>query len=308
MHTEVKVETHDQLSLHVHVWEEVVDPIGIVQIIHGMAEHGARYSQFAEYLNTQGFIVIADDHRGFGKSAEDSTKLGHLPFPDGFEAMVADEEVVATFIKARYPNLPHLLFGHSMGSFVTRVLITRYNVDAAILAGSGLQPDPLLKSGLFYAKLRAQKNDTKRSKILHKLSFYGFNREFIAEKHPFSWLSRDKAVHEDYMEDPFGGQVVGSLGFYHSLLRGVEQSQNPETILKTPKNLPLLLISGSKDPVGHLGKDVPKLAVKFEKAGVQDVTLKIYEDARHELTNEINKEQVFEDVASWYKKYVETDK
>lgn len=304
MHTEVKIETHDQLALHVHIWEQVTAPAGIVQIIHGMAEHGARYSQFATYLNKQGFIVVADDHRGFGKSAEDSSKLGHLPFPDGFEAMVSDEETVATFIKARYPNLPHLLFGHSMGSFVTRVLITQYKVDAAVLAGSGLQPDPLLKSGLFYAKLRAKKNETKRSKILHKLSFYGFNREFIAEKHPFSWLSRDKAVHEAYMEDPFGGQVVGSLGFYHSLLLGIEQSQNPVTISKTPKNLPLLLISGSKDPVGHLGKDVPKLAVKFEKADVEDVTLKIYEDARHELTNEINKEQVFEDVAFWYRKYV----
>ncbi|AQY50970.1 hydrolase [Listeria weihenstephanensis FSL R9-0317] len=302
MHTELKIETHDQSPLHVHIWEEVQKPVGIVQIVHGMAEHGARYADFAHYLNGQGFIVIADDHRGFGKSAKDASMLGHLAFPDGFEAMVADEEVVAAFIKERHPNLPHFIFGHSMGSFITRVLITRYKVGAAVLAGSGLQPDPILKAGLFYAKLRAKNHETKRSAILHKASFYGFNREFASEKHPFSWLSRDKAVHKTYTEDPFCGQVVGSLGFYHSLLFGIEKSQNIETIEKTPKDVPLLLISGSKDPVGHFGKDVPKLAVKYEKAGVGDVTLKIYEDARHELTNEINKEQVFEDVVSWYKK------
>ncbi|EUJ24709.1 hypothetical protein PGRAN_02400 [Listeria grandensis FSL F6-0971] len=304
MHTELKITTHDNLPLHVHIWEEVADPIGIVQIVHGMAEHGARYSQFARYLNSQGFIAIADDHRGFGKSASDEAGLGHLPFPDGFDAMVSDEVSVADFVKARYPDLPHLLFGHSMGSFVTRVLITQYKVDATVLAGSGLQPDPLLKTGLLYARFRAKKNATRRSKVLHKLSFYGFNHEFAKEKHPFSWLSRDREVHQAYMEDPFGGQVIGSLGFYHSLLRGVEQSQNEKTIRSTPKELPLLLISGSKDPVGHLGKDVPKLAVKYERAGVEDVTLKIYEDARHELTNEINKEQVFEDVSDWYRKQI----
>lgn len=302
MHTELKITSHDELPLHVHIWEDVEKPVGIVQIVHGMAEHGARYAEFASYLNKEGFIVIADDHRGFGKSAADTENLGHLPYPDGFDAMVADEEVVADFIKARYPDIPHVIFGHSMGSFVTRVFLTKYHVDAAVLAGSGLQPDPLLRTGLFYANLRAKSNASKRSKILHKLSFYGFNREFAKEKHPFSWLSRDAAVHQAYMEDPFGGQVVGSLGFYHSLLRGVEQSQNAETIANTPKNLPLLLISGSKDPVGHLGKDVPKLAVKYEQAGVENVTLKMYEEARHELTNEINKYTVFEDVVTWYKK------
>ncbi|HHQ0058689.1 TPA: serine aminopeptidase domain-containing protein, partial [Listeria monocytogenes] len=145
---------------------------------------------------------------------------------------------------------------------------------------------------------RIKKDEMKRSGFLNKLAFWGYNKPFN-ENHRFSWLSRDVAIYEAYEKDPFCGPVVGTSGFFHNLFEAVKISQQKETVESVPKDLPILLLSGSDDPVGHFGKDTPKIALAIEAAGVEDVTYKIYEDARHELVNELCKETVFKDVIAW---------
>ncbi|MBC1704052.1 alpha/beta hydrolase [Listeria welshimeri] len=298
MNKEMKLKAADGLELHLHIWDEVEKPIGLIQIVHGMAEHGARYDLFAKRLNQAGYIVVADDHRGFGKSAINESYLGHLDGETGFQNMIQDEVSVRTYIKENYPNLPYFIFAHSMGSFIIRTFMAQHQVDGVILSGSGLQPTALLKMGQIITKHRVKKDDKKRSGFLNKLAFWGYNKPFN-ENHRFSWLSRDVAVYGAYEKDPFCGPVVGTSGFFHNLFEVVKVSQQKETLESVPKDLPILLLSGSDDPVGHFGKDTPKIALALEKAGVEDVTYKIYENARHELVNELCKETVFQDVIDW---------
>ncbi|MBC2272533.1 alpha/beta hydrolase [Listeria welshimeri] len=298
MNKEMKLKAADGLELHLHIWDEVEKPIGLIQIVHGMAEHGARYDLFAKRLNQAGYIVVADDHRGFGKSAINESYLGHLDGETGFQNMIQDEVSVRTYIKENYPNLPYFIFAHSMGSFIIRTFMAQHQVDGVILSGSGLQPTALLKMGQIITKHRVKKDDKKRSGFLNKLAFWGYNKPFN-ENHRFSWLSRDVAVYEAYEKDPFCGPVVGTSGFFHNLFEVVKVSQQKEILESVPKDLPILLLSGSDDPVGHFGKDTPKIALALEKAGVEDVTYKIYENARHELVNELCKETVFQDVFDW---------
>ncbi|MBC1517494.1 alpha/beta hydrolase [Listeria welshimeri] len=298
MNKEMKLKAADGLELHLHIWDEVEKPIGLIQIVHGMAEHGARYDLFAKRLNQAGYIVVADDHRGFGKSAINESYLGHLDGETGFQNMIQDEVSVRTYIKENYTNLPYFIFAHSMGSFIIRTFMAQHQVDGVILSGSGLQPAALLKMGQIITKHRVKKDDKKRSGFLNKLAFWGYNKPFN-ENHRFSWLSRDVAVYEAYEKDPFCGPVVGTSGFFHNLFEVVKVSQQKETLESVPKDLPILLLSGSDDPVGHFGKDTPKIALALEKAGVEDVTYKIYENARHELVNELCKETVFQDVIDW---------
>ncbi|MBC1652063.1 alpha/beta hydrolase [Listeria welshimeri] len=298
MNKEMKLKAADGLELHLHIWDEVEKPIGLIQIVHGMAEHGARYDLFAKRLNQAGYIVVADDHRGFGKSAINESYLGHLDGETGFQNMIQDEVSVRTYIKENYPNLPYFIFAHSMGSFIIRTFMAQHQVDGVILSGSGLQPTALLKMGQIITKHHVKKDDKKRSGFLNKLAFWGYNKPFN-ENHRFSWLSRDVAVYEAYEKDPFCGPVVGTSGFFHNLFEVVKVSQQKETLESVPKDLPILLLSGSDDPVGHFGKDTPKIALALEKAGVEDVTYKIYENARHELVNELCKETVFQDVIDW---------
>lgn len=176
--------------------------------------------------------------------------------------------------------------------------MAQHQVDGVILSGSGLQPIPLLKMGQIITKQRIKKDEMKRSGFLNKLAFWGYNKPFN-ENHRFSWLSRDVAIYEAYEKDPFCGPIVGTSGFFHNLFEAVKISQQKETVESVPKDLPILLLSGSDDPVGHFGKDTPKIALALEAAGVEDVTYKIYEDARHELVNELCKETVFKDVIAW---------
>ncbi|WP_270996747.1 alpha/beta hydrolase [Listeria seeligeri] len=298
MYKEIKLKAVDGLDLHLHIWDEVENPVGVVQIVHGMAEHGARYSQFAERLNEAGFIVVADDHRGFGKSAIDKNYLGHLDENTGFEDMLQDEVTVKEYLMKTYPKLAYFIFAHSMGSFIMRTFITKHEADGVVFSGSGLQPNSLLKMGQFVTTQRVKKDAMKRSGFLNKLAFWGYNKPFN-ENHRFSWLTRDASIYKAYEEDPFCGPVVGTTGFFHNLFEAVKVSQQSETYQSVPKSLPILLLSGSDDPVGHFGKDTPKIALALEKAGVEDVTYKIYENARHELVNELCKETVFQDVINW---------
>ncbi|WP_239254783.1 alpha/beta fold hydrolase [Listeria ilorinensis] len=298
MYKQKKIQMRDELKLHVHIWDQVASPKGVIQIVHGMAEHGARYQTFAEVLNKAGYVALADDHRGFGLTARNEEELGHLEPEVGFEDLVEDQHELWDYIETEYPNIPHFIYAHSMGSFVMRYYMTKYPLDGIILAGSGLQPPFLLAVGQSLSGRGIRKNPYRRNAQLNKLAFWRFNHSFT-DRHRFSWLSRDPEIYQGYEKDPFCGPIIGTTGFFDNLFEAISLAQNKKEMKKIPADLPILLLTGSDDPVGHFGKDVPKLAVKLAESGVEDVTYKIYEGGRHELINETCKQEVFQDIISW---------
>ncbi|MHC5252171.1 lysophospholipase [Listeria kieliensis] len=298
MVNEQKLATEDGEEIFIREWSEVEAPIGIVQIVHGMNEHSGRYAEFAAKLNQAGFVVIADDHRGFGLTAKSEAELGHIEPSKGLEMMLQDQEIVKHYIEQKFPDLPYFIFAHSMGSFITRVFITRHSADGVILAGSGLQPTLLLALATKLSQQFVKKHSQRKNELLNKLAFWGFNHTYH-EKHPFSWLSRDPLVQEAFAKDPLCGPIVGTSGFFDTLFRAILAAQIKENVESVPNGIPILLLSGTEDPVGHYGKDIPKLAVRLSEAGVQDVTYKLYEGARHELIHEIGKETVMLDIIDW---------
>ncbi|MDQ0214465.1 alpha-beta hydrolase superfamily lysophospholipase [Oikeobacillus pervagus] len=274
---------------------------GIVQISHGMAEHVLRYEDFARYLVDRGFIVFGHDHRGHGKTAKKKEEIGYFTDDDGFEQVVRDVKQLTDLIQNDYPSTPIVLFGHSMGSFIARryVQLFGHQLVGAIFSGTGGDPGFLGKMGLFIAEREGRKKGRRTaSPLLDKLSFGHFNKQFKPNRTDFDWLTRDEEQVDLYIADPACGNIF-TAGFFADLFTGLLTIHRQEEINKIPKQLPLLLIAGDQDPVGKSGKGVRQVYQQYKKAGMEDVSLKLYEGARHEILNETNREEVFHDIASW---------
>jgi len=275
---------------------------GAVQIAHGMAEHSKRYSRFAEALTKKGFVVYANDHRGHGQTAGSLDNVGYFADDNGWGLVVEDMHQLTQIIKNNHPDTPVFLFGHSMGSFLSRNYIFLYGdeIKGVILSGTGGDPGILGKVGRYIAKNESKKKGKKyRSPLLKKLSFGKFNNAFKPNRTEFDWLSRDDAEVDKYVADPYcGGDFTA--GFYMDLLSGINEINNFKNIQKIPKNLPIYIFSGDKDPVGGKNaKGVKQVCMSYKKAGVKDASCKFYPDGRHEMLNEINREEVFNDVIQW---------
>lgn len=275
-------------------------PKAIVQIAHGMAEHIGRYDTFAGMLVQNGFIVYGNDHRGHGKTAGAVERVGYAG-EDGFERSVEDMHVLARLAREENPGLPLFLFGHSMGSFLSRRFIERYggDLDGVVLSGTAGDPGLLGKAGVWLARLEMmRKGLASPSTLLNRLTFGGYNKGFKPAHTEFEWLSRDAMEVDKYIEDPYCGGVF-SAGFFHDLARGLLRINSQEHFERVPKDLPMLLLAGDRDPVGNHAKGVLEVFGKYQKAGVIDVTYKIYPGSRHEILNERNRAKVYEDVVSW---------
>jgi alpha-beta hydrolase superfamily lysophospholipase len=298
--------SHDGTStIHTLLWEPETAggaPRGIIQIIHGASEHCARYRHFADFLTSEGFIVCADDHIGHGKSAGSKENLGHLPVKGGLDALIDDEHQLRQIVAARYPqDTPYIMLGHSMGSFMLRAYLTRYGagLTAAILSGTGHQAAGLSAFGNFAARLIAKfRGAVYHSRFLHNLGMGAFSQAVPNARTPLDWLSIDPAVVDAYIADEHCGMVF-TAGGYATLTALISDSVNPQSAARVPKALPLLLISGSEDPVGENGTAVPKAAQFYRDAGVNRVDMKIYEGLRHEILNEPTREAVYQDIIDW---------
>jgi alpha-beta hydrolase superfamily lysophospholipase len=295
------IKANDLLDIFVTSWEGEGEPTGIVQIAHGMVEHIERYDRFARKLVSKGYYVFGNDHRGHGKTGLASEMMGYFAKENGFSVVVDDLFALTNVIKEKYPNVPIILFGHSMGSFLTRRYVQLYgeHVEGLILSGTGGDPGILGKIGKWIAYREIMKHGRKTpSTIMDKLIFGGYNKKFKPARAEFVWLSRDDSEVDKYIQDPLCGFLCTS-GFYYDLLDGLIQIHAFENIRNTPSELPILLVSGDMDPVGNYGKDIPKVSHLYKKAGVKDVSYKLYPHARHELLNEINKEEVMDDIIDW---------
>ncbi len=272
-----------------------------VQIAHGMAEHAARYDRFAKELVKSGYAVYANDHRGHGKTAGALENVGYFADEKGWDKVVDDMRVLNGIIKKENPKVPIFLFGHSMGSFLSRQYSMLYGSDikGLILSGTGGDPGLLGKIGLLLAKREAKRKGSKtRSPLLDKLSFGAFNKAFKPNRTNFDWLSRDNAEVDKYVADPYCGDVF-TAGFFCDMLGGLAFINDSKNIARIPKELPVYLFSGSMDPVGANTKGVLQVFNSLVKAGIRDVTYKFYQDARHETLNETNRDEVFQDVIAW---------
>jgi alpha-beta hydrolase superfamily lysophospholipase len=273
----------------------------IVQIAHGMAEHAARYERLAKALCEAGIGVFANDHRGHGKTAGDMEAVGFFAEADGWDLVVGDMRQLTRIIREENPGVPVFLLGHSMGSFLSRTYITHYGseVNGVILSGTGGDPGLLGKVGLLVARWEKWRRGPRtKSPLLNNLSFGGFNKAFKPNRTDFDWLSRDEAEVDKYVADPFCGGIF-TAGFFVDLIGGINFIHGAEQIAKVPKDLPLLLFSGSLDPVGDNTKGVRQVYDGYKKAGITDVTVRFYDGGRHEMFNETNRDEVFGDVIQW---------
>ena len=254
--------------------------VGAVQIAHGMVEHAARYERFAAALTKAGYAVYANDHRGHGKTAGSLDRVGYFADEMGWEKVVVDMHTLTGIIKKECPKKPFFLFGHSMGSFLSRYYSMHYadELSGLLLSGTAGDPGIMGKIGLFIAKMDAKIHGKKaKSNIMNKLSFGAFNDAFKPNRTNYDWLSRDNAEVDKYVNDPWCGAVC-TAGFFCDLLGGVVYINKKENIAKIPKSLPIYIYSGAKDPVGGNTKGVSQVYNTLKDAGIGDVTLKFYED------------------------------
>ncbi|KUP06808.1 alpha/beta hydrolase [Bacillus coahuilensis p1.1.43] len=309
MSTQSYVKMSDGHSIYMTIWD-CKNPKGVIHILHGMAEHINRYDSFAKFLVTEGYCVVGHDHRGHGKTAEKNGQLGYFSDSDGFERVVRDVGEVQEKIKQLYPANPIILFGHSMGSFIARryIQVNDTVLSACVLSGTGGDPGILGLLGRGIAKMEARIYSKKKvSPLLDDLSFGGFNNKFKPTKTKFDWLSRDEEKVKEYIEDPLSGNI-STVGFFIDLLEGLKTIHKDEEVKKVNSSLKILLISGDQDPVGNGGKSVWQVANQFKKNGIQDVEVRLYEGARHELLHETNHELIYQDIVHFIKSVSELNK
>ncbi len=289
--------TKDGHQIQVYTWPND-QAKAWVHINHGMAEHAKRYHHFAEQLVMAGYAVVAHNHRGHGES--DTTQLGSYAAESGWEKVLTDIEAVRDDICT--DHLPYYLFGHSMGSFIVQsyLINSSRKVDGLVLSGSNLQPVLLSKAGKFVAKIeRKRLGRDQSSRLLQFLSFGTFNQTFKPNRTEYDWLSRDNQQVDQYISDPLCGFSC-STGLWHDFLSALADLFSKGALDKIQKNLPIFILGGSQDPVGMMGKGLPKLAEAYKKTGQQQVSLKLYDQGRHEMLNENNKANVIKDIINWF--------
>lgn len=295
-----RVELRDGRSMFYRVWE-AEDPIATVHINHGMAEHSLRYNEFAESLAREGYTVYAQDHRGHGYTMEENEKGWFAP-KDGWSIVIDDAHEIDELIAKLHPGIPHYVFGHSMGSFITRNCISRYpeTHDAAIICGTGASQGIKGWAGKTLAKMRSCKDEGRKAdEMLTNLSFGPYDKHFKGEGHN-AWISLSQANRDAYDADPFCGFTCSSR-FFVDLLELVKHANSQDEIDKVNKSLPMLIISGEDDPVGNYGNGVRKVYSCYSNAGIKNVRLKLYPGLRHEILNEESRAEVIKDILEFLK-------
>ena len=288
--------------IHVNQWTPGPQEIrGIVQIAHGVSEYGRRYEPFARFLCDSGFIVVAHDHLGHGLSVADGSPRIYFGASQGWEHVVDDLATLQGMVSRAFPALPYFLFGHSMGSFITRTYLIRYpgTVRGAVLCGTGHQSPLLIAAGrkIVDAQLRKLGPATYSPKA-DRLVFGSYNRHFSPTRTKFDWVSASRENVDAYIADPMCGEDA-TLGLMRDMLGGIAFLTRGENIRKMDPALSVLFISGDEDPVGDMGKGVRRSFRAFQRAGLRDVSIKLYHGLRHEILNEKSRRFVYQDVLDW---------
>ena len=277
------------------------EPVGIVQIVHGLAEFCGRYDNFARFLTDNGYIVVMHDQLGHGKSICGKDSEDFFAEKDGWNISVQDIRILHNMTLDRHPGKPYFLFGHSMGSFQVRTFLIRFRtgIDGAVISGTGQQNPVLIKSGKMLCSLEIRRHGAHyKSKQLLSMAFGNYNKKITDPRTAYDWLSRDEAVVDAYVANPLTGFDT-TAGLMRDMMEGIDYISDPKNVARMKKDLPVMFVSGDCDPVGEYGKGVIRSYKSFLKAGMTDVTMKLYHNGRHEMLNELNNEEVYQDILSW---------
>lgn len=298
----------DQKTMsHFICWEPTCEAIGTVQIIHGMAEYIERYHDFAKYLNDLGFVVVGHDYLGHGESVlHDQPKHGYFGKGEPVTFVLDDIHQVEEWIGENFPNLPHFMLGHSMGSFALRNYLQLYRseISGAIFMGTGKNA-AMLSLALSLTKGLNLTAPEKQNKWLDHMAFGSFSKQFPEESR-FNWLSRNQENVKEYENDPLTGFTFTNNGFY-TLFRLVDGANREGWAQNIDQDLPILVISGEQDPVGDFGKGPRKVAKELDEAGIKDVSLVLFAELRHEILLENEKTEVYKAIGAWLQKRLDAD-
>lgn len=302
MSTETFLSADRCTEIHYHAWLPEGTPRAVLVLFHGMLEHSARYAEFAAALNTQGFAVYAQDHLGHGRSVHPENLHGHFADCGGNGFVIRDCLQMLTLAHAAHPKAPLFLMGHSMGSFLTRQLLHQFSLPAlsgVILMGSGHQARAAVRLAHAVTGAVARHKGTRhKSDILYKLILGSNNRRCHPHRSNFDWLSRLPENADAFAADPLIADNFTAQA-YHDMLGGMLTNYDPRRLATMDTSIPLLILSGDADPIGEYGNGVSRLLNAYQALGCDDVSMVIYEGARHELLNETNSRQVTADILAW---------
>ena len=305
MRTDIWYDSKGAGRIHACKWIPEGEIKAIVQIVHGIAEFVERYDDFANFLTGHGFAVVAEDHMGHGQSINGDGIQGY--FHGGWFTAIEDTMQLMKDTMAQHPGVPYILFGHSMGSFMARTILCKYpdsGIRAAIICGTGWQPafalPALIKVVEGICKKTGEQNPNEQ---LQGMVFGSYNKKIENPRTPYDWLTRDEAIVDAYISHPLCG-FTASCGLLREMMKGIYYVEQQKNLRNMKKHLPVFFIAGAEDPVGPYGKGVEQAAKEFKKAGMINVACKIYPDCRHEILNELNRQEIYADVASWLAPYV----
>lgn len=295
-------------TIHALCWLPVDrSPAAILQVAHGMQEFIDRYDSFAAWMAGQGIAVVGHDHLGHGASVSSQQDWGYFTEGDGSAILVEDVHSLRRMMQQEYPGVPYFLLGHSMGSFILRRYLMEYGggLSGAIICGTGYKAEVLADIFLAVCRaLAALRGWNCRSKLADELffsgSFHRFNMDGTIPEN--SWLTSDAESVRRYFAEPrctFPFTISG----YYTITRLIKTIQRPDKIARTPRELPLLFVSGADDPVGEFGTGVRKVCELYRKTGHEKLELKLYPRARHEVLNEVNRAQYWQDILAWCRKH-----
>lgn len=294
------VDEHSTLKVRFWLPEK---PMAAIQLVHGMMEHSERYQGFAEWMCSQNIAVFANDHRGHGYSSENFGDTGYFAAKEGWNKVLKDLDKVRDLFSNKFPEIPVFMLGHSMGSLLARsyLLESGNKLQGLILSGTLEQAPLMIKLGKILAEsMILLKGDKQRSSLMAYLSYGKFSGTFKPKRTAFDWISSLEEEVDRYIQDPLCGQPPPNI-FYRDLFYGMSYIQNDKKLKLINKSLPILLFSGSEDPVGEKGKAPQKIAAKYSNAGFDNVKLKLYKGGRHEMLNEKDRETVYQDIIKWIK-------
>lgn len=305
-YTEKIASTDSKNNLNVIIWETEKEPIGVLQIVHGMAEYIDRYDNFAKYMTEHGFNVIGHDHLGHGHSVSDERDYGFFAEENGDKIIIEDMHSVTQYAREKWEEIPNFILGHSMGSFCLRQYLTKYSNDVfgAIIMGTGWIPSAAALLGKTIATNTCKsKGSHTVNPLLIKLTLEPYNKPFAPARTNCDWLSRDEKQVDLYVNDKLCGFDF-TAGAYKDFFTVLEKIAKNRQLIGMKKSLPILITSGSVDPVGGK-KACEKLNAQYKRCGINDVTLKLWENDRHEILNELDKSDVYRYICNWLKSKIQ---
>ena len=289
--------------IHYYIFEPETDLRAILQITHGWKDYIERNEELIRFFTDHGVMVCGCDFIGHGRSSREED-LGQLEEEDGWSCLVKDVKRLTSYIKREYPGVPFFLYGHGMGSLVTRLCcLHESHWNGVILSGTSSRQKYCRRAILFTAILRRFKGLNHRSSLLEKLIYRRLNRRYRREKNYLSWFSADEEVRERYGADR-RSQFQFTLSAYENIFKMLGLVSTRKWYRSIDKDLPILLISGKDDPIGNFGKGIDEIFQRLSGEGCP-VEEKLYERVRHELQSDPGRERIFNDMLTWMKKYVQ---